>query len=136
MPEEKTVKAPYISGDRMALLIFVILATSTYIFSYVAGDMNRGCAAVISEAAIVFGARLTWDQHKRWWFWVTLAILGAIYASIVISFPMNYENPPWAHNQLHFIALLPAVVAYLAVTFGIIRLVQWVAGIFSNQPGH
>jgi hypothetical protein len=97
----------------LAVLLCVLpVAIAFQYFGYPAKER----AAFVSGFVIVTVTRLFWHLRSRLWFWITMIVLVAMHAAMVVYVP-------WTNRNLPGVTLLPIGVLDFFVVYGCVKLV-------------
>jgi hypothetical protein len=105
------------SATRISAILAGVLMFVIYVVFDELGDPGRGQAAAISFLGVAMATGFSWDLRKRWWFWVTTAMIILLHIPLILLIP-------WPFKQLSYVALLPLGLLDFGIAYGIIRLVK------------
>jgi hypothetical protein len=88
------------------------------------GDEGRAVAAFSVVYVMIASIRFFWDLRRQPWFWITILVLGAIQAALVMAIPWSdgpYRGP---------VALIvfPAMMLDFAAVYWCVKLGENVIG--------
>lgn len=103
--------------NRMVLLAMIPSAFVYAVLDYL-GDGGRAVAAAAALYVMIGSFRFFWDLRGQLWFLITMLIVAAIHAALVLTIP--WSNGPY---QVPLLALLfPAMVLDFLTIYMVIRL--------------
>lgn len=81
------------------------------------GDMGKMRAAGLCACIFFMTIWLRWDLRTKFWFWLTLGVLGAAHLPLLLFVR-------WTDTSYPGYGLLPAALVDFAVVYGPIRLIE------------
>src|SRR5579862_2227451 len=117
MTQLNETQSPVVFTRKWRLVMMLCLVVLFLPFAFL-GDPGRGRAALMCAGVISIAVRSTWNLRKHLWFWVTVAILTALHAALVLFVAWS-SSPSYT-----WIALLPVGVVDYAIVYGCIKLAE------------
>jgi hypothetical protein len=123
---ETEEKKPFDRLTQKTAFVVLLLVVPIYFAFDHAGYPGRGRVAAICAAMIMASAWMRWDLKNRVWFWATIAFLILLHVPLVLLIP-------WTDHSYPGVVLMPEALLDLAVTYGVIKLVESLAKVLSRE---
>jgi hypothetical protein len=97
--------------------VAILLAAPVFLLFAYFGEPGRGRAAAVGVLVLAMAAGASWDLRREVWYWVTIVLLVACHAPIILLVP-------WTDKSFPGLTLLPIAVLDFAIVFAVIKLVE------------
>lgn len=115
-PDDKVPEKQVQQDEKIdrGLLGVILLAIPIITFPFFTGRAELLIGVSMSTAVSVLAIAKCWDLRKRLWFWIVIALIQALNASLAVF-------AHWPRVTMTRLTLLPIGVAYYLLTLGVVR---------------
>jgi len=101
-------------------VIAIAVSTTLPLVDYL-GRPELERPVMFSLGMILLTIKVCRDIRRRWWFWVTMAVVAALHVPLILHIP-------WTTKWVPAVAILPICIADLLVILGIVNLAERLFG--------
>jgi hypothetical protein len=112
-------------------LVFLAIAAPVVLLLHYLGQPTLERPAAVAVIVMAVALKIYWYLHRRWWFWLAMAVIGALHVPIILLVP-------WPTGWVPAPIMIPFAVLDLIVVFALISLIEKLDGETSHRqlPDH
>lgn len=114
--ESDTNKSEEKTGDFTGVVILAALVPVFFIFRHF-GKTDMGLSACVCIGMNLLAIRIRWDLRRHFWFWMVVAVVGALNVPLILIVQ-------WPRAWVPGAVLLPIGLVDLLVTLGAVYFVE------------